>query len=206
MSRLAVVCGGSRGIGKAVSLLLAERGCRLAVVSRNEDAARATVASLNGGTTVPYLLRLCIEALLILQLVWHVVVCSNTLSVCPLAAHIALSCDVSKEQEVQKIFETIQKTSGNISYLVNAAGINRWGHSAEAFNVMSKIPEGWHACVCVCVQGCSVIKDQAGGDGGSAPHQSTGHHADLQGCIAQHVAHSGSCYCQYWYWYIIIYI
>lgn len=49
MSRLAVVCGGSRGIGKAVSRLLAERGCRLAVVSRNEDAARATVASLQGG-------------------------------------------------------------------------------------------------------------------------------------------------------------
>lgn len=66
MSRLAVVCGGSRGIGKAVSLLLAERGCRLAVVSRNEDAARATVASLHGGTTVPYLWRLFIEALLIL--------------------------------------------------------------------------------------------------------------------------------------------
>lgn len=49
MSRLAVVCGGSRGIGKAVCRLLAERGCRLAVVSRNEDAARATVASLRGG-------------------------------------------------------------------------------------------------------------------------------------------------------------
>ncbi|TKS74881.1 Carbonyl reductase family member 4 [Collichthys lucidus] len=89
MSRLAVVCGGSRGIGKAVSRLLAERGCRLVVVSRNKDAAQATVASLHG------------------------------------ADHVALSCDVSKEQEVQKTFETIQKTCGNISYLVNAAGINR---------------------------------------------------------------------------------
>ncbi|XP_044055718.1 carbonyl reductase family member 4 isoform X1 [Siniperca chuatsi] len=97
MSRLAVVCGGSRGIGKAVSRLLAERGCRLAVVSRNEDAARSTVASLRG------------------------------------ADHVALSCDVSKEQEVQKTFETIQNTCGNISYLVNAAGINR------------------PLCVCVCL-------------------------------------------------------
>ncbi|CAB1419464.1 unnamed protein product [Pleuronectes platessa] len=88
-SRLAVVCGGSGGIGRAVSRLLAERGCRVAVVSRNEDAARATVASLHG------------------------------------ADHVALSCDVSKEQEVQKTFDTIQKTSGNICYLVNAAGINR---------------------------------------------------------------------------------
>ncbi|XP_019133819.2 carbonyl reductase family member 4 [Larimichthys crocea] len=91
MSRLAVVCGGSRGIGKAVSRLLAERGCRLVVVSRNKDAAQAAVASLHG------------------------------------ADHVALSCDVSKEQEVQKTFETIQKTCGNISYLVNAAGINRDG-------------------------------------------------------------------------------
>uniref|UniRef100_A0A3Q1H254 3-ketoacyl-[acyl-carrier-protein] reductase beta subunit n=1 Tax=Acanthochromis polyacanthus TaxID=80966 RepID=A0A3Q1H254_9TELE len=89
MSRLAVVCGGSRGIGKAVSCLLAERGCRLAVLSRNQDAAQATVASLHG------------------------------------ADHLAFSCDVSKEQEVHKTFETIQKTCGNISYLVNAAGINR---------------------------------------------------------------------------------
>ena len=38
---------------------------------------------------------------------------------------MAFSCDVSKEQEVQKTFETIQKTCGNISYLVNAAGVNR---------------------------------------------------------------------------------
>lgn len=89
MSRLAVVCGGSRGIGQAVSRLLAKRGCRLAVVSRNKDAAQATVASLHG------------------------------------AEHVAFSCDVSKEQEVQKTFNTIQKTCGNISYLVNAAGINR---------------------------------------------------------------------------------
>lgn len=44
---------------------------------------------------------------------------------CPLADHVVLSCDVSKEHEVQKTFETIQKTCGNISYLVNAAGINR---------------------------------------------------------------------------------
>ncbi|KAK2835887.1 hypothetical protein Q5P01_016371 [Channa striata] len=89
MSRLAVVCGGSRGIGRAVSRLLAAQGCRLAVVSRNQDAARATVASLDGDD------------------------------------HVAFSCDVSKEPEVQKTFDSIQKLCGNISFLVNAAGINR---------------------------------------------------------------------------------
>uniref|UniRef100_H3DJX6 3-ketoacyl-[acyl-carrier-protein] reductase beta subunit n=1 Tax=Tetraodon nigroviridis TaxID=99883 RepID=H3DJX6_TETNG len=88
MSRLAVVCGGSRGVGKAVARLLAQRGCRVAVV-------------LRGGALDSFLL-------------W------------PLGAeHMALSCDVSKEEEVQQTFESIQKTAGNISYLVNAAGINR---------------------------------------------------------------------------------
>ncbi|XP_068174988.1 carbonyl reductase family member 4 isoform X2 [Antennarius striatus] len=55
-------------------------------------------------------------------LLWHL---SKETCVCSPADHVALSCDVSKEQEVQKAFETIQKTSGNISYLVNTAGINR---------------------------------------------------------------------------------
>lgn len=93
MSRLAVVCGGSRGIGKAISVLLAQKGCRVAVVSRNQDTALDTVASLHGGT----------------------------------ANHMSFTCDVSKEQDVQKTFESINKTCGNITYLVNAAGINRDG-------------------------------------------------------------------------------
>ncbi|KAG7488837.1 hypothetical protein MATL_G00038650 [Megalops atlanticus] len=91
MSKLAVVFGGSRGIGQAVAQQLAARGHRVAVASRNLDAARATVAMLRGGD------------------------------------HVALCCDVSKEQEVQAVFAEIQKTCGNISYLVNAAGINRDG-------------------------------------------------------------------------------
>ncbi|KAF7649462.1 hypothetical protein LDENG_00141110 [Lucifuga dentata] len=91
MSRLAVVCGGSRGIGKAVSCLLAQRGCRVVVVSRNKDAAQDAVGTLHG------------------------------------AEHLAFSCDISKEQEVQETFEAIQRTCGNISYLVNSAGINKDG-------------------------------------------------------------------------------
>ncbi|XP_041694384.1 carbonyl reductase family member 4 [Coregonus clupeaformis] len=88
MSRLCVVCWGSRGIGRAISRLLAERGCRVVVVSRNQDAAQATVVSLDGA---------------------------------------GFSCDISKGKEVQKTFEIIQKTCGNISYLVNAAGVFRDG-------------------------------------------------------------------------------
>ncbi|POI32404.1 hypothetical protein CIB84_003844 [Bambusicola thoracicus] len=43
------------------------------------------------------------------------------------AGHLALSCDVSREQEVQCAFEELQKNLGPINYLVNAAGINRDG-------------------------------------------------------------------------------
>lgn len=89
MSRLCVVFGGSRGIGRAVCQLLAQRGHRVVVVSRNQETAHATAESLPGDK------------------------------------HLGLSCDVSKEEEVQKTFETLSKTCGTVGYLVNAAGINR---------------------------------------------------------------------------------
>ncbi|XP_067239837.1 carbonyl reductase family member 4 isoform X2 [Chanodichthys erythropterus] len=89
MSRLAVVFGGSRGIGRAVSQLLAQRGHRVVVLSRNKEASKATAESLPG------------------------------------EKHLSLSCDVSKEEDVQRAFETISKNCGTVGYLVNAAGINR---------------------------------------------------------------------------------
>nr|Q6P0H7.1 RecName: Full=Carbonyl reductase family member 4; AltName: Full=3-ketoacyl-[acyl-carrier-protein] reductase beta subunit; Short=KAR beta subunit; AltName: Full=3-oxoacyl-[acyl-carrier-protein] reductase; AltName: Full=Quinone reductase CBR4 [Danio rerio]AAH65615.1 Zgc:77144 [Danio rerio] len=89
MSRLAVVFGGSRGIGRAASKLLAQRGHRIVLLSRNKEAAQSTAQSLPGEN------------------------------------HLGLSCDVSKEEEVQKAFETINKTCGTVGFLVNAAGINR---------------------------------------------------------------------------------
>ncbi|XP_010226490.1 PREDICTED: carbonyl reductase family member 4 isoform X1 [Tinamus guttatus] len=90
MSKICAIFGGSRGIGKAVAELLAQKGCRLAIAARNLEAARATAHHLGQG-------------------------------------HLALSCDVSREQDVQNTFEEIQKNLGPINYLVNAAGINRDG-------------------------------------------------------------------------------
>lgn len=43
-----------------------------------------------------------------------------------LADHVALKCDVSKEQEIQQTWEKIQTGLGHVSYLVNAAGVNRF--------------------------------------------------------------------------------
>nr|XP_006629992.2 PREDICTED: carbonyl reductase family member 4 isoform X1 [Lepisosteus oculatus] len=90
MPSVCAVFGGSRGIGRAVAQLLAEKGHRVVVVARNMEAAQATASALG-------------------------------------SEHIALSCDVSKEQEVLKTFEKIQSHCGSINYLVNAAGVNRDG-------------------------------------------------------------------------------
>ncbi|NXL89900.1 CBR4 reductase, partial [Alectura lathami] len=90
MGKVCAVFGGSRGIGKAAAELLAQKGCRLAIVARNLEAAQATAHSLGAG-------------------------------------HLALSCDVSREEEVQRTFEELQRNLGPVNYLVNAAGINRDG-------------------------------------------------------------------------------
>ncbi|MDH5590180.1 MAG: 3-oxoacyl-[acyl-carrier-protein] reductase [Gemmatimonadota bacterium] len=47
--KVAVVTGGSRGIGLAISRALAEAGARVAVVARNGDRAREVAAALPGG-------------------------------------------------------------------------------------------------------------------------------------------------------------
>ena len=42
----ALVGGSTQGIGRAVAQLLAERGCGLTLLARNEDRLRETVAAL----------------------------------------------------------------------------------------------------------------------------------------------------------------
>ncbi|XP_054846057.1 3-oxoacyl-[acyl-carrier-protein] reductase isoform X1 [Eublepharis macularius] len=43
------------------------------------------------------------------------------------AGHLAFSCDVSKQEDVENTFSQMEKSLGHINYLVNAAGINRDG-------------------------------------------------------------------------------
>uniref|UniRef100_A0A7J8I4Y0 3-ketoacyl-[acyl-carrier-protein] reductase beta subunit n=1 Tax=Molossus molossus TaxID=27622 RepID=A0A7J8I4Y0_MOLMO len=88
MDKVCAVFGGSRGIGRAVAQLMAQKGYRLAIIARNLEVAKAAAADLGGG-------------------------------------HLAFSCDVAKEHDVQKTFEELEKNLGPVNFLVNAAGISR---------------------------------------------------------------------------------
>ncbi|CAO2612216.1 3-oxoacyl-[acyl-carrier-protein] reductase [Lemmus lemmus] len=89
MDKVCAVFGGSRGIGRAVAQLMAQKGYRLAIVSRNLEVAKAAASDLGGRN------------------------------------HLAFSCDVAKEEDVQHTFEEMEKHLGPVNFLVNAAGINR---------------------------------------------------------------------------------
>ncbi|KAM4708491.1 3-oxoacyl-[acyl-carrier-protein] reductase [Discoglossus pictus] len=89
MNKVCAVFGGSRGIGKAVAKILAQRDYKVAIISRNLDTARATADEVG--------------------------------------AHLALSCDVANEHEIQNTFKEIVTNLGNVNYLVNSAGISRDG-------------------------------------------------------------------------------
>ncbi|XP_023060814.1 carbonyl reductase family member 4 [Piliocolobus tephrosceles] len=62
---------------------------------------------------------------------YHLVIIARNLEGAKAAAgalggdHLAFSCDVAKEHDVQNTFEEMEKHLGRVNFLVNAAGINR---------------------------------------------------------------------------------
>lgn len=90
--RVALVTGGSRGIGRAIAVYLARDGHQVVVNYRERgDAASAVVAQIeaDGGRA------------------------------------IAIQADVSKADEVQRLFTETQAQLGPVAVLVNNAGIER---------------------------------------------------------------------------------
>lgn len=53
MDKVGAVFGGSRGIGRAVAQLMAQKGYRLAIVARNLQVAKAAAGELGGRYKVP---------------------------------------------------------------------------------------------------------------------------------------------------------
>jgi 3-oxoacyl-[acyl-carrier protein] reductase len=93
-SRVAVVTGGSRGIGRACAVALAGDGWTVAVGYRtNEAAAKETLSALEAAGT----------------------------------AGLAVSLDVTDEASVQEAFRRVGDEAGNVTGLVNNAGMSRDG-------------------------------------------------------------------------------
>ena len=46
-NKIALVCGSTQGIGKAIALKLSEMGCAIILVSRNEEKLQATLSELD---------------------------------------------------------------------------------------------------------------------------------------------------------------
>lgn len=93
-SKVAVVTGGSRGIGRACSVALAEVGWTVAVGYRtNEHDAKETLESLAAAGT----------------------------------PGLAVSLDVTDEASVQEAFRRVSDEAGNVTGLVNNAGMSRDG-------------------------------------------------------------------------------
>lgn len=91
MKKVAIVTGGSRGIGAATAKLLAENGYAVCVNYQNsESEANAVVDEIKQANGVA----------------------------------LAVKADMSNESDIINLFNTVDKTLGPITALVNNAGIN----------------------------------------------------------------------------------
>lgn len=95
--KVALVTGGSRGIGRAIALRLAELGAAVAICGRNSEALNSAAAEL--------------AALKV-----------------PVFTQVA---DVTREAEVNALVAATQAALGEISILVNNAGIGVFGPTHE---------------------------------------------------------------------------
>ncbi|HSL11903.1 MAG TPA: 3-oxoacyl-ACP reductase family protein [Actinomycetota bacterium] len=93
-TKVAVVTGGSRGIGRACALALAEAGWTVAIGYRtNEHDAKETVEALDAAGT----------------------------------PGLAVSLDVTDQASVQEAFRRVTDEAGNVTGLVNNAGMSKDG-------------------------------------------------------------------------------
>ncbi|MBM7114351.1 SDR family NAD(P)-dependent oxidoreductase [Archangium primigenium] len=98
---VAVVTGASRGIGKGVALELGQRGATVYVVGRT-TAGMSQVSA--GGRPVPGSID------------------KAAAEVTAAGGHgIAVACDMSKDDDIQALFERVKAESGHLNILVNNA-------------------------------------------------------------------------------------
>ncbi len=91
--KVALVTGAGRGIGKAVSLLLAESGCRVVLTARSQDQLDTVAAIIEKNKGEAF----------------------------------AVPADLTQDDEIQRLVDSIREKCGSVDILVNNAG---WGKRA----------------------------------------------------------------------------
>ena len=102
--KVAVVTGGSRGIGRAICLGLSAQGAKVVVASRTEvdTSADAPYAEYGSGTIGETVARIEEQG----------------------GSGIAVKCDVSQAEDIRRLVETTLDRFGRIDVLVSNAGID----------------------------------------------------------------------------------
>ena len=121
---IAVVTGGSRGIGKGVARALAERGATVYIASRSQAGGTHTSPS---SALLPGTIQEAAEEV-------------NSLG----GTGIAVACDLSVDEDIRSLFERVRQESGHLNILVNnAAYLNEkvvvkpfWEAPVELANVI----------------------------------------------------------------------
>lgn len=98
---IAVVTGGSRGIGKGVARALAERGATVYIAGRSQAGG---IHTSPGGALLPGTIQEAVEEV-------------NSLG----GRGIAVVCDLSVDEEIRSLFERVRQESGHLNILVNNA-------------------------------------------------------------------------------------
>jgi len=93
--KVAIVTGGSRGIGRATCIALANQGFSVIVVGTNPERIDQTLNLLNGGCTSPQ------------------------------TCHLGLALDVRKEADMQEMANQAIERFGRIDLLVASAGLGK---------------------------------------------------------------------------------
>src|SRR5271169_1564306 len=99
LGKVAVVTGGSRGIGYAIARALAAEGCSVVITGRDESSLAESAARIKN--SLPESLSSAKRRTQI----------------------VALTCDVRDRESVASLFAAVKRRFGKIDVLVNNAGI-----------------------------------------------------------------------------------